>query len=515
MARTAGWRRARLGRPPERRSSAWLARLFYNIRSFLNTPYFVDFAAIMPQTFDELKKLIQAAAASTLPMDEASRMKRAAEQGFTHDVYHGTKSSFDEFKDAIRYGGYGAGDFGIHVTPSPETANKALHIGDTDLMSLSSNPETQEYLKGKLLPGEAGANVMPLKASIHNPVDMPDLGVWRDPQSMLRRTLPTEDGLKFDPYYLQDHNYNDPAFLDHLVGEADKIQRMQGVPAEQQQALWQHKFRELAQEHGYDSARYPNHTEGTGEPSYLLLDPRQLRSRFAAFDPEKRNSRNLLAGLAAATTGAGLALTDDQIRQAQAADPLWKRAGRSAFEGLTDFVSGLAGYDQGEGATKSNLGGQLVAAGLPLIPKIPHFSLPGGKVTAPDVHGVNQILEGDRAAALLDKLRKPGYMQTNNESGFAPAVRGLHELSDVSVPIADSLDTAATPKLPLTQATTANNLRDMLNRSTTKAGYDDIVQIRSKFDSGIPLQEINKEFPHLTRQSVAEIAHRQSFTRVK
>jgi len=45
-----------------------------------------------------------------------------------------------------------------------------------------------------------------------------------------------------------------------------------------------------------------------GRRTVVVKDPAQLRSRFAAFDPAHRDSRNLLAGTAAASVGAGGAL---------------------------------------------------------------------------------------------------------------------------------------------------------------------------------------------------------------
>ena len=68
-----------------------------------------------------------------LPMDEASRMARAAEQGYTFDAFHGTGSpefsAFDSSKvrDNIQYGG------NFYFTPDAEFANKHTGIwsGDT------------------------------------------------------------------------------------------------------------------------------------------------------------------------------------------------------------------------------------------------------------------------------------------------------------------------------------------------------------------------------------------------
>jgi hypothetical protein len=45
---------------------------------------------------------------------------------------------------------------------------------------------------------------------------------------------------------------------------------------------------------GYDSVSFLSRD---GRQSTVVKDPAQLRSRFAVFDPAKRNSRDLLAGI--------------------------------------------------------------------------------------------------------------------------------------------------------------------------------------------------------------------------
>jgi len=50
--------------------------------------------------------------------------------------------------------------------------------------------------------------------------------------------------------------------------------------------------------------------ETLDEHSYIILDPKNLRSKFAAFDPSKADSPNLLYG--AGGVGAGTVLADDQ-----------------------------------------------------------------------------------------------------------------------------------------------------------------------------------------------------------
>lgn len=225
-----------------------------------------------------------------LPMDEASRMQRRIEGGYTTPGYHATKENFTEFSPAIKAGSYGSGDFGIHIATDPDTANAASHIADPQIMAM--NPDTARvapYLEGKLLPGEAGANVMPLWVRMNKALELPDMGIWRSPV----------DWSRMSDELVASHPQG--SFVGKLRDEAADFAHR--YPNEDLQ--WQHRLKELLQGEGYDSIRYANHTEGAGEPSFMLLDPRQLRSRFAAFDPRRKNSRDLLASLAAAIgTGA-------------------------------------------------------------------------------------------------------------------------------------------------------------------------------------------------------------------
>lgn len=64
-----------------------------------------------------------------LPMDQAARMTRAQQQGFTVDAYHGTTSGgFDRF-DPARMGSVGEADRGFFFSDSPEVANTYAYSG--------------------------------------------------------------------------------------------------------------------------------------------------------------------------------------------------------------------------------------------------------------------------------------------------------------------------------------------------------------------------------------------------
>ena len=220
-----------------------------------------------------------------LATDYASRMARAKEMGYTTDVYHGTKpqamifegnkspgvkpnATFNEFE--FKRKPYG--DAGIHVDPDPNVANvgAATNIDASDKF----NPNKHVY--------KQGANVMPLKAKMQKTLDLLDMGIWSDPSrwhSML-------DPESTDPILEQLYLAADRAVKESYLTVGNRANTRE---------LWAEKFKNILKQNGYDSIRYPNKTEGTGGYSYMLLEPNQLRSRNAMFDPARAKSGDLLA----------------------------------------------------------------------------------------------------------------------------------------------------------------------------------------------------------------------------
>jgi hypothetical protein len=252
---------------------------------------------------EELVDKFGGTGADPLPMDEASRMARASEQGYTHDVYHGTNKDFTEFADPIREGGYGTGDFGIHV--SGDTTGANVRSGSLNTGSHGKIFDFESDFKHIVQPQEVGGRVMPLKAQMNKTLELPDMSIWKNPANYIRKFEDFQEGFDRD-------QVNDPAFFAKLADEAKRLRANQGYDNHQAMTQWQHKMREMMQEAGYDSIKYANNVESDGAPSYLLMDPRQLRSKFAKFDPKRANSRDLLASLAAAIGIGGVASHDPE-----------------------------------------------------------------------------------------------------------------------------------------------------------------------------------------------------------
>ena len=63
-------------------------------------------------------------------------------------------------------------------------------------------------------------------------------------------------------------------------------------------------MRDVLKQNDYHGAHYENAQEGPGK-SFVITDPSIIRSRFAAFDPLRKNSSSLLASLLGGTALVG------------------------------------------------------------------------------------------------------------------------------------------------------------------------------------------------------------------
>jgi hypothetical protein len=175
-----------------------------------------------------------------LPKDNTPEM-RAEAMGF-QDVYHGTTQGAK--KEKLR-------DAEFWMTSNPKVAN-TYATGRPDF----GRPE--------------GQTVMPLSARFENPmvIDAPYGASWRQ----IDTALP-----------------NDPEVLPYSTDMLAEIAKKQGYDS-------------LIVNDVFDvgGGRIPTSKKGqdalTGT-TYAVFDPAQVRSRFAAFDPMRKNDRDLLAGV--------------------------------------------------------------------------------------------------------------------------------------------------------------------------------------------------------------------------
>lgn len=228
-----------------------------------------------------------------LSTDLASRMKRAAEMGFNKDVYHGVnpEGAAGPKPDIKEFDWYRVpmGDAGIHVDPNREVANVAA------ASKIQLDPSLDPFVAAEY---EPYAHVMSLKARIQNPLALPDVGIWKGPRQWVNNM--TEDKIDAARYA------SEPV----LKALRDAAERKINAPSAH--FPWPETFKSILKQHGYDSIVYPNYSEGRGGLSYMLLDPNQLRSKNALFDPARAKSGDLLASLLAGLGLGGAAASQEK-----------------------------------------------------------------------------------------------------------------------------------------------------------------------------------------------------------
>jgi len=246
---------------------------------------------------------------SVLPMDEASRMARAADQGYTIPAYHATKEEFDTFDPRK------TGDIGIHFG----TAEQANQVIKPYLSAASGKPTGYEE----------GANILPVQLKMDNPLRVKDqfstLGT-RFINRAKQWTLETPNFLANAAERGEIYEAAKRADLARRRGGGDWSIQLDPSKDNARQAyegasrdFWQ-AIQKSAQRQGYDGLVYSNRVEGKGD-SYVVFDPSQVRSRFAAFDPANQGSGYLL--------GAG---------------PTDRRAASALIAGASDQPTGIRAY---------------------------------------------------------------------------------------------------------------------------------------------------------------------------
>jgi hypothetical protein len=199
--------------------------------------------------------------AMTLAMDEASRMARAADMGFTVPAYHGTTSAFDQFG---RIEGGNARGEGYYFSTSPEAASRYA-IGDVNRIS----PK-----------GDVDPNVMPVLLNMQKPFDESAMLSRADLQKVEKTLIANGEPWKKGELI----NWFDRAY--QPTG-SNVLESAVGYDPDKQNAL----LRQL----GYDGRiGYSVNPDADTARDIVVFSPEQVRSRFAAFDPRESKSANLL-----------------------------------------------------------------------------------------------------------------------------------------------------------------------------------------------------------------------------
>lgn len=225
-----------------------------------------------------------------LPVDDASRMQRAKELGFTIAAYHGTGMKFDEF------------DPEKNVRPS-HTSGHAPHFA-------GKKAEANGYAKKRKAEGAKTMHVLHVLLRIKNPwnlnhdhpisveeytkiVGHPPKNKWDLFGSCAMQDAKREIGKSFGLLDIRggDKRPTDQSY-EQFVDEQDKILEKIGG----NKRIWNELYKRLIRL-GYDALIDPqtpaDHSAGY-YAKYVILDPKNVRSINARFDPAKSESRNLM-----------------------------------------------------------------------------------------------------------------------------------------------------------------------------------------------------------------------------
>ena len=228
---------------------------------------------------------------ASLPMDEASRMARAKQlmpaQGFhgtAHDIdgFNGATWIADDPKAASYYSDRAAARNAMDAVAedSPFGAYDEGYGGIDDANPHDILREFPEH--------DVGQHVMPLRYKPGKQLDLTALGDAPDPKS------------------LWDH-LAEKGIVDHATDGDFEDNILPGLQTDSP-TLWKmledwNLDRDIARA-GYDSLRIADVVTAKGvsgggrsygHDAVLVFDPKNIRSRFAAFDPAKKDSANLLA----------------------------------------------------------------------------------------------------------------------------------------------------------------------------------------------------------------------------
>lgn len=195
------------------------------------------------------------AQSADLPMDEASRMARAQEMGFDTDnvYYHGTGNDIEKFNSDLG---------GVYFTDDPSYADRYTTRN-----------------------GESGRNIIPVylkKEAVFDTRKPAHRKIYEE--KFLNKygngTPIKEDGL---PDWVESHDFQEFFKEENLPFDAAIV----GEPPDLM-----------------PDGTYKN------KSSLLITKGENIRSKFAKFDPAKKNSANILAGTGAAAIGANALLSD-------------------------------------------------------------------------------------------------------------------------------------------------------------------------------------------------------------
>ena len=219
--------------------------------------------------------------------------------------YHGTRADIDAFDSNLV-------DLGVHVGTKGQANQRIqdlvkrddpIYTSPFDSFNNIEGQKPQSSFRTGAGPME-GAQILPLRVRADYPLRMPDAGEWDRAEVVMYNIekMLSEDA---DPKLYE-------AFKDFDYDGLDEVREQFWDTADWKASPENREFlddiRERIQDAGYDSIVYRNFVESTRDEgpqdSMIVLDPRNIRSVNAEFDPAFEGSDNLLLANRSRAAGA-------------------------------------------------------------------------------------------------------------------------------------------------------------------------------------------------------------------
>ena len=167
-------------------------------------------------------------------------------------------------------------DLGLHVGTQEQASNRLRDIADTISRGTALGRSEKFF--------HEGANILPLRVRANNPLEIEDVGNWRDSHRVLTALHALQS--KDSPAFVKNADK-----IEDLLEEADEllVDHQEAYSGQFGGFSWYEtadnrrildEIRSTIQDEGYDSIRYLNEIENTygarsaGDPySYIILNP--------------------------------------------------------------------------------------------------------------------------------------------------------------------------------------------------------------------------------------------------
>lgn len=314
---------------------------------------------------------------------EKARLDRAVQQGFNVDAFHGTKGDIESFDPGLLGVTTGAPSArrGFFFSADPETANRYTEMADLrqidpsryEEMVDSINDEATEYFDSVIREKQrrisyAQKNNQPTDFLIEE----------------LRDTFLEKNA------YIESKLYSKGAMGDNILPVKLRLQNPleYDFGGQSYRDVSYNNLLKQAQEAGNDGAIFRNTTDGGGVTDiYVVFEPSQIRSRYAAFDPNEAPT-----GQSALKMRELEQINDDLVNKAGAYldDDMRRPIDFSQYsdKALREWASGAKDPDLAYELIKKRLG--LKVGGSSLIASAPPILFPLGVGTAAAAYSANQ-----------------------------------------------------------------------------------------------------------------------------